>query len=194
VSEELLNKDTREKIKAEKLADPQYRKLVCTPIPKLILSLGLPTTISMLVTNIYNLADTFFVSDISTSASGSIGIVFALMAILQAFGFMYGHGAGSNIGRLLGAGKKEKATEYATTSIIFGLVTGVLIGVFGLIFQKPFMYFLGSTDTILPYACEYSRFILYAAPFMVTSCIMNNILRYEGKATFAMLDLYPVEF
>ena len=170
-------------------SEAQYRKLTETPIPKLVLTLGLPTTISMLVTSIYNLADTYFVSEIGTSASGAIGVVFALMGVIQAFGFMFGHGAGSNISRRLGAQDVKNACVYASTSMFMGLCAGTAIAVFGLMFQKPFMRLLGSTETILPYSVGYSRYILIAAPAMVASCILNNILRYEGKALFAMFGL-----
>ncbi|MCR5324396.1 MAG: MATE family efflux transporter [Lachnospiraceae bacterium] len=170
-------------------SEQQYRKMTETPIPKLVLQLGLPTTISMLVTSIYNLADTYFVSELGTSASGAIGVVFALMGVIQAFGFMFGHGAGSNISRRLGAQDVEKACIYASTSMCLGLCAGSGILIFGLMFQAPFMRLLGSTETILPYSIGYSTYILLAAPAMVTSCIMNNILRYEGKASFAMFGL-----
>lgn len=170
-------------------SEQQYRKMTETPVNKLVISLGIPTTISMLVTNIYNMADTYFVSDINNSASGAIGVVFALMAIIQAFGFMYGHGAGSNIGRLLGAKNIKRAGVFASTSLALGLLSGLVISVLGLSLQKPFMRLLGSTETILPYACDYSRYILLAAPIMVASCVLNNILRYEGKASFAMIGL-----
>ncbi len=170
-------------------SEAQYRKMTETPIPKLVLTLGLPTTISMLVTSIYNLADTYFVSELGTSASGAMGVVFALMGVIQAFGFMFGHGAGSNISRRLGAQDVENACIYASTSLFMGLCAGTGITIFGLIFQEPFMRLLGSTETILPYSIGYSRYILIAAPAMVASCILNNILRYEGKATFAMFGL-----
>lgn len=171
------------------IQDAQYKKMTETPVIRLVLRLGLPTTISMLVTSIYNMADTYFVSDLGNSASGAIGVVFALMAIIQAFGFTFGHGAGSNISRLLGAKNVARAREFATTSLIGSFVCGVLLTVFGLIYQEPFMRLLGSTETILPYAKDYSRYILLAAPVMMCSCTLNNILRYEGKATFAMIGL-----
>ena len=72
----------------------QFRRMTETPIPQLVLSLAAPTILSMLITSIYNLADTFFVGQISTSASGAVGVVSSLMAIIQALGFMLGHGAG----------------------------------------------------------------------------------------------------
>lgn len=167
----------------------QFEKMTQTPIPQLILILSLPTTLSMLVTNIYNMADTLFVSHLGTSASGAIGIVFGLMAILQAFGFMFGHGAGSNISRRLGARKVEEARKFASTSFYLSIFFGICISIFGFVFNNPLLYLLGSTDTILPYAKTYAFFILLAAPAMTSSCVMNNILRYEGKATFAMIGL-----
>ena len=159
------------------------------PIPKLVITLGIPTTISMLVTNIYNMADTYFVSELGNSASGAVGVVFGLMAIIQAFGFMFGHGAGSIIARKLGQKDAHSASVFASLSVTACLLVGTLIGVLGLIFINPLMRMLGSTDTILPYARDYGIYILIAAPVTMTSFALNNILRYEGKAFFAMIGL-----
>lgn len=169
--------------------ESQYERMIKQPIPSLILTLALPTTVSMLVTNIYNMADTYFVSTVGTSATGAVGIVFGLMAILQAFGFMFGHGAGANISRRLGAKRVEVARIFASTSFFGSLFFGALIAVLGLIFLNPLMYLMGSTSTILPYARAYAFFILIAAPAMTSSCVMNNILRYEGQASLAMIGL-----
>lgn len=170
-------------------AQAQYDKMTKTPVHQLVMKLAVPTIISMLVTNLYNIADTFFVSTIGTSASGATGIVFALMAIIQAFGFMLGHGAGSNISRQLGRRDVNDARKFASTSFFLSIFCGLVIMVFGLTFQTPLMRLLGSTDSILPYAKDYSTYILIAAPAMASSCVMNNILRYEGKAAFAMVGL-----
>ena len=167
----------------------QFRKMTETPIPKLILSLAAPTILSMLITSIYNLADTFFVGQISTSASGAVGVVSSLMAIIQALGFMLGHGAGSIISRSLGSQNTQAATRFASTSFFTALVFGSIIAVIGLLTLPDFMMLLGSTQTILPHACDYARFILMAAPLMMSSLVMNNVLRYEGKANFAMIGL-----
>ena len=169
--------------------DNQYDMMTKQPVPSLILKLGLPTTISMLVTSIYNMADSYFVGKIGTSASGATGIVFGLMAILQAVGFMFGHGAGSIISRRLGARDIENARKFSATSFYSALIAGFLILIIGLTFITPLMRLLGSTDTILPYAKTYATCILIAAPAMVSSCVMNNILRYEGRAFFAMIGL-----
>lgn len=167
----------------------QYKKMTGVPVGKLVLMLGLPTTVSMLITNIYNTADTFFVSRISVTASGATGIVFALMAILQAFGFMFGHGAGSNISRLLGARRVEHAKIFASTSVFLALTAGTVIGAVGLLFPDALMRLLGSTDTILEDAKTYGTFIMIAGPAMTVGCVLNNILRYEGRAAFAMVGL-----
>lgn len=170
-------------------AAKQFQKMTETPVSKLIISLGIPTTISMLVTNIYNMADTYFVGKIGTSASGAVGIVFGLMAIIQAFGFMFGHGAGSIISRRLGARDVESAVRFASTSFFYALLSGFCIALFGLLLLTPLVRLLGSTETILPYARIYAGMILLAAPFMTASCVLNNILRFEGKAAFAMIGL-----
>ena len=167
----------------------QFRQMTETPIPQLILSLATPTILSMLITSIYNLADTFFVGQISTSASGAVGVVSSLMAIIQALGFMLGHGAGTIISRSLGSRDTTAATRFASTSFFTALVFGVVLAVAGLGTLPHFMMLLGSTETILPHACAYARPILIAAPLMISSLVMNNILRYEGKASFAMIGL-----
>ncbi|MDE6660130.1 MAG: MATE family efflux transporter [Eubacterium sp.] len=170
-------------------AEHQFKKMTETPVHSLIASLAVPTVISMLITTVYNMTDTYFVSKISIPASGATGIVFSLMAILQAFGFMFGHGSGSCISRHLGAKEFEKAKRYSSTGFFLAAVSGILIMAFGLIFLTPFMKMLGSTSTILPYSKAYALYILIAAPAMTTSCVLNNILRYEGLASLAMMGL-----
>lgn len=167
----------------------QYIKMTQTPIPNLVLRLGLPTTISMLVTNVYNVADTYFVSQLGTSASGAVGIIFGLMSIIQAFGFMLGQGSGSILSRSLGAKDVEKASRIASKAFFTSLAAGFVITVLGLLFLEPLMLLLGSTETILPYAKTYATYILFAAPFMTASFTMNNIIRYEGRASYAMIGL-----
>ena len=174
---------------AEERSAAQFRKMTQTPVPKLILSLAAPTILSMLITSIYNLADTFFVGRLSTSASGAVGVVSSLMAIIQALGFMLGHGAGGIISRSLGSQDTHAATKFASTSFFTALAFGAILAVCGLATLPDFMMMLGSTGTILPHACAYARPILFAAPLMMSSLVMNNILRYEGKASFAMIGL-----
>ena len=167
----------------------QYDKMTKQPVGSLVITLGIPTTISMLVTNIYNMVDTMFVGKLGTSASGAVGIVFGFMSILQAFGFLFGQGAGSIISRRLGNKDEESASVVASTAFFSSMFMGLLIGILGTVFNTKMVYLLGSTDTILPYAKTYSLFIMAAAPFMTSTFTMNNILRFEGKASLSMVGL-----
>ena len=169
--------------------EKQYKRLTEEPVARLVLELGLPTTISMLITNLYNMVDTWFVSQLGTSATGAVGVVFGLMAIIQAFGFMFGHGAGSNISRLLGAHEKERAKAFSATGFYLAVGAGVLIAIIGIVDLNGLCRLLGSTETILPYARIYAFYILVSAPAMASSCVMNNVLRYEGYANLAMVGL-----
>lgn len=167
----------------------QYIKMTQTPVSKLIPKLAVPTIISMLVSSIYNMADTYFVSQIGTSASAAVGVVFSIMAIIQAVGFTIGMGGGILASRALGAKDKDRADSLVTVSFFFALLFGVILAFFGILFNKSLMKILGATDTILPYAEAYSRFIFLSSPFMIGSFVMNNILRSEGKAFYAMVGI-----
>lgn len=167
----------------------QYEKMISTPIPRLVLGLSAPAILSMLVTNIYNLVDTAFVGRLGTSASGAVGIVFGFMSIIQAFGFMFGQGAGSILSRALGAKDKESASVHATLGFFASFLCGVLICLFGFLFLEDIVFWLGSTVTIAPYAKIYIAYILISAPFMCSCLTLNNILRYEGKAFLGMIGL-----
>lgn len=169
--------------------EKQYIKMTQTPIPKLVSRLALPTTVSMLVTSIYNLADTFFVSQLSTSASGAVGIVFSLMTIIQAVGFTLGMGSGSLLARRLGEKNKKAADVYASTAFYTSLALGAVIMIIGQLFTVQLMRLLGATDTIMEYALAYGDYILWGAPVMCASFVLNNILRSEGKAALAMIGL-----
>lgn len=167
----------------------KYEKMTETPIGRLTISLAVPTIISMLVSAIYNMADTYFVTKIGTSASGAVGVVFSIMTIIQAVGFTLGMGSGTWIGRLLGAQDEKEASRVAATGFYTALAFGCLLTVFGLVFLDPLMRVLGATETILPYARDYARYILLAAPVMCASFVMNNLLRFEGMARFAMVGI-----
>lgn len=167
----------------------QYEKMTGTPIPRLILTLSVPSIISMLINNIYNLVDTAFVGRLGTSASGAVGVVFGFMSIIQAFGFMFGQGAGSILSRALGHQDKESASLHASAGFFGALLGGLLITVIGFLWLDDIVMLLGSTETIAPYAKTYITYILIASAFMSSSLTLNNILRYEGKAALGMIGL-----
>ena len=170
-------------------SEAHYKRMTETPVEHLIVTLAIPTVLSMLITNVYNLADTYFVGTLGVSASGAVGVVFTLMTILQALGFMLGHGSGSVISRLLAERDVDMASRYISTSFFAALGLGGALMLFGIPCITPLMRLLGSTETILPYAREYGLYILLSAPLMMASLVINNVLRYEGKANYGAIGL-----
>lgn len=165
-------------------------RMTTAPVERLILKLAVPTILSMLVTTFYNMADTFFVGKLdNTSATGAVGVVFSLMAIIQAVGFFFGHGSGNYISRKLGSGEVEDAERMAVTGLFSAFLGGCVITALGLCFLTPLARLLGATDTILPYAVSYMRIILMGAPIVCASLVLNNQLRFQGNALYAMLGL-----
>lgn len=158
-------------------------------VPSLICEMAVPTIISMLVTAFYNMADTFFVGQLNTQATAAVGIVFTVMALIQAFGFFYGQGSGNYISRKLGAREYEDAAVMASTGFFMAIFTGIVITVAGLVLLEPISIFLGSTPTILPYTKAYLRIILIGAPFIMSSFVLNNQLRFQGSAAYAMVGI-----
>ena len=167
----------------------QYNKMINTPVKKLVLKLGIPTTISMLVTSIYNIADTYFVSNLDEGAAGAVGVVFPLMAIVQAIGFTFGMGASSMISSKLGEKKDKDAQKLGSSAFYVAISLGILLAIFSMIFIKPLMRVLGATDTNIGFAMDYAKYIIYGYPIMIGSFVLNNILRSEGKALLSMIGL-----
>ena len=167
----------------------RYEKMTGQPVVRLIAALSVPTILSMLVSSIYNLVDTAFVGRLGTSQSAAIGVVFGFMALIQAVGFMFGMGSGSISARLLGARDPEAASRVASTGILCSVGTGVMISAAAAAFMDPIVRLLGSTPTIAPYAKQYLTYILIAAPAMTGSYTLNNLLRFEGKASLGMVGM-----
>ncbi|MBQ4266077.1 MAG: MATE family efflux transporter [Clostridia bacterium] len=169
--------------------EKRTQMMLNAPVSKVIPRLAIPTIISMLITAIYNMADTFFVSQIGTSASGAVGIIFSAMAIIQAVSFMMGMGTGTNVSQALGAGDEERARRYASVGFFTAFGIGVVLAVLGLSNIDVLVRFLGATETIAPYAKDYATYIFYATPFMMCSFVMNNLLRFEGLAMYGMVGI-----
>ena len=167
----------------------RHAYLTQTPIPKLIPTLAVPTIISMLVTGIYNSADTYFVGRISTQATAAVGLVFSVMAIIQAFGFFCGQGSGNYLSRLLGGGKKTEANEVAITGFLMALLIGLLIAGLGNLEAERIADWIGATDSSRADTVAYLRIILMGAPFMTCQFVINNQLRFQGSAMVAMIGL-----
>lgn len=166
-----------------------YQKILRLPIPYLLVVLSVPAIVSNMISTVYNLVDSYFLGTIGVAASGAVGIVFPLMAVLQAIAYMFGQGAGTNISRRLADGDERDASAYASVTFFSALIVGTLFLVAGSLLITPLVYLMGSTETILPYARTYALYILIGAPAMMASLALNNLFRYEGKTVFGMIGL-----
>ena len=168
----------------------QFVKMTQTRISRLVVSLGIPTMMSMMVTSLYNLADTAFVSTLGDSAIAAVSNLLALMSVIQAVGFTFGMGSGSIVSALLGKRDRKGADSVASSTLFIACVSGIIITVIGLLFLTPLMQLFGSREAqTLTYAKQYALFVLLSAPIMCMSFVLNNVLRAEGKAVLSMIGL-----
>lgn len=163
--------------------------LTTAPVGRVILKMAVPTVISMLITSIYNIVDTFFVGLINTQATAAVGIVFPAMTVIQALGFFFGQGSGTYISRKLGARQTEDASRMASTSVVLSFVSGLIVAIICMAFLMPLSIALGSTATILPYTVSFLRIILIGSPFMTAALTLNNQIRFQGNAAFSMAGI-----
>lgn len=170
-------------------AEKKFHKMTTEPVNKLVCSMALPSILSMLVTALYNLADTFFVGKLGTEATGAIGVVFPYMTLIQAIAFFFGHGSGNFISRALGARNREDAEKMAATGFFSAVIIGAVIGTLGLIFTEPMLILFGATKTIMPEAKKYVIYILIATPFIMGAFVLNNIMRLQGNAKMAVIGI-----
>lgn len=166
-----------------------YTFLTQAPVHRVIMRMALPTIVSMLVTSLYNMADTYFVGKINTQCTAAVGVSFSVMAVIQAIGFFFGHGSGNYISRKLGAKQTDDAARMAATGFFYSIGFGLVLAIIGRLFITPLSVMLGSTPTILPYTESYLGIIILGAPFMTGSFTMNNQMRFQGNAAFAMLGI-----
>lgn len=159
------------------------------PVPKALMALGVPIMIGMLINALYNLVDAYFVGGLGESPMGAISVVFPLGQVVVGLGLMFGNGAASYLSRLLGRGDKDTANKVASTALYGSVLIGAIIIIFATIFLKPILYFLGATDTIMPYALTYARIYIISCIFNVFNVTMNNIVSSEGAAKTTMCAL-----
>lgn len=169
--------------------EEKFLMMTQTPVERLVCRMAVPTITAMLISALYNMADTYFVGQIGTSATAGVGVSFSLMAMIQALGFFFGHGSGNYISRQLGAQNVEEAAKMAATGAVSSWLGGALVCVIGSLLLEPLALLLGATETVLPYAMDYIRFILMGAPWMCCSLTLNNLLRLQGSAFYGMIGM-----
>lgn len=163
-----------------------YEFLTQAPVSRVILTMAVPTIVSMLVTCLYTIVDTYFVGQLNTQSTAAVGIVFSLMCLIQAIGSFFGHGSGSYMSRELGARRIDNAASMAATGFVYAIITGVAIAAVGLISLQTLSLWLGSTATVLPYTEQYMAIILMGTPFQIASFTLNSQLRMQGNTRHAM--------
>ena len=168
----------------------RFTQMTQTPVPQLVSTLAVPTIISMLVTSLYNMADTFFVGQIGTSATAAVGVALPLMSIIQAICFTFGQGSGNRISRLLGQQQREEAERLCSVAFFSSFALGVLLCVFGLLFLDSLVYALGATATSAGHTRAYVFYILIGSPFMIGALVLNNQFRFQGSAVFGMIGIF----
>lgn len=166
-----------------------YEFLTKAPVGRVILTMAVPTIVSMMVTSLYNMVDTFFVGRLSTQATAAVGIAFPVMAVIQAFGFFFGQGSGTFISRMLGAKKVDHANKMASSAFICSALFGSLLAVAGIVYLEPLCVAMGATPTILPDTKDFLGVVLLGAPFMTTSLTLNNQMRFQGNAFSSMVGI-----
>lgn len=170
-------------------ATDHYTELTTGAIPRVIARMAVPTIISMLVTSLYNIADTFFVGQVDTQSTAAVGVAFPAMSMIHAFGFFFGHGSGNYISRRLGAKDYDSAGRMAATGFVFALLFGLAITLAGRMLLSPLVLMLGSTPTIQAQCEAYMDIILLGAPVMTGSIVLNNQMRFQGNASMAMVGI-----
>ena len=169
--------------------DRKFIMMTTYPVSKLVLRLAVPSIITMMISAIYNMADTFYVAGIDVQSPAAVGVVFSYMAFIQAIAFFFGQGSANYISRALGAKNREGAVMIASTGFFTALFTGIFIALIGFVFMDDILRLLGSTETILPYAREYFKYILLGTPFIMCSFVMNNQMRFQGNAFVSMMGI-----
>ena len=167
----------------------KFVKMTTGSVEKLVFSLALPSIAIMIISALYNMADTYFVSSLGTSQVAAVGIAFPLMAIIQAMGFFFGQGSGNYMARALGAQDSENASRMAATGLVSGFIFMAFLSATGLSILGPLINGLGATETIKPHAREYIIYILIASPWMVAATVLNQQLRFQGSAAIAMVGM-----
>ena len=170
-------------------SEAKYIRMTTHPVEKLIGTFAVPSIVCMLMTSIYNMADTWFVSRLDTQSIAAVGIVFSYMGLIQAFSFFFGHGSGNFISRALGARKTEDAESMAATGLISAMGFSIIVAILCIPLMTPVLRLLGSTDTILPYARRYFSFILLGSPFISGCLVLNNQMRLQGNAMLSMIGI-----
>ena len=159
------------------------------PVPRALLSMGLPTMAGMLINALYSLADTYFVGGLGTVQMAAVTVAYPLGQIVVGLGLLFGNGAAAYLSRLLGQDNRKTANAVASTALYSSIGIGAIAILLSLFFLQPILQQFGALADIMPYALSYSRIYITFSIFNVFNVAMNNIVSSEGAARTAMLAL-----
>ena len=167
----------------------KFVRMTTRPVGRMVTERAVPSIVSMLISGIYNLADTFFIGRINTQSVAALGIVFSYMVLIQSMAIFFGQGSGNFISRALGRREVSDAEEMATVGLVSSVLTGIILAAVSFVLMRPLLSLLGSTETIMPYACDYFRYILIGTPFIMGTFTLNNQMRHQGNAMLSMIGI-----
>ncbi len=149
---------------------------------------ALPLVFSMVVTLVYNLADTYFIAQTNNALLvAGVSICAPVFTVLMAFGNVYAQGGSSLISRLLGQKDKESIRRVSSFCFYLAILTGIVLAVPMLLFQRPILSLMGASADTMPYAQEYYSIMAVGAPLVVASFIHSNLLRCQGFSGLSMV-------
>lgn len=159
-----------------------------TSIKRAYFILALPVVMSMAVTIIYNMVDTFFVAKTGNpNLVAGISQGAPIFTLMIAIGDIFGLGGSSVISRLFGE-RRDKTARYISGYCFYASITcGLVVTALMFIFQTPVLHMLGASPATWKYAREYYLVIAGGATFIIFGLSPNNILRTEGLAPQAMI-------
>ncbi|WP_207729273.1 MATE family efflux transporter [Clostridium sp. 'deep sea'] len=158
-------------------------------ISRVLIKLAIPAIIGMLVSAIYNVVDTLFVSSLGTEALGAVTVVFPFFMLVSAIGMMFGSGSASYISRLLGQKNTKRANQTVIVTLVSSIACSIIFTCLGLVFLEPVLAMFGASKTIMPFARDYAVIIICGSIFTMSNMALNNMLRAEGSAKISMIGM-----
>lgn len=173
--------------------DKETLKLGTEKISTLLFRFSMPAIIGMMINALYNVVDRIFIGNapnVGLDGLAGLTIAFPIMIIFLAIAILFGIGGATLYSIRLGEGNRDGARLVLGNSLVFLVITSLILMILGQIFLKPMLIAFGASSNVLPYAMSYMRVILYGALFQIVSMGMNNFIRADAKPQLAMITMF----
>ena len=158
------------------------------PISKAYFKLALPVVLSMVISLVYNMVDTFFVAQTqNTNLVAGVSLCTPIFTLMIALGDIFGIGGSSVISRLFGQKQDEEGKNVSGFCFYGSIVCGLIVSIIMMIARKPILTLLGTNQATLPYASQYYTYMALGATLIIVSLTPSNLMRTEGLATESMI-------